>query len=233
MLPMLGVSAQTPLKIVQTSPKFWEVGVNPNLKAVSLTFDQELRRGFSSWLGRSSLAPELNAESAESPDGRTCTLGVNLQPGKVYVLGLNERAVPGVGFQTKTGVPLPPHYLVFQTAGAPTPEDAPPRAVSTIPANGTQQVDASKVKSVSITFDKPMQTTRHGLQLFENKAPVDLSKARFQYSPDGRTFSLAYDFKAAASYDVELNSTGNIGFVSSTRVPLWPGRVAFTIAPTQ
>ena len=43
-------------------------------------------------------------------------------------MGLNERGIPGVGFQNDKGISLKPTYLVFQTAGNRLAEDAPPRA---------------------------------------------------------------------------------------------------------
>ena len=224
--------AQGP-QIVESSPKFWETGVNPRLNVISVTFDQRLRHGFSSWLGAGSLLPESGLESSSSADGRVFSLTVNLAPGKVYAFALNEREIPGVGFQTTRGIPLRRHFLVFQTAGDPAPDDAPPRVVSTLPANGAQQLDPAKLLSASVTFDRPMNIKQHGLQLLEAGKPVDLASARFQYSADGRTFAIAYQFKPATSYEIVLNSVNNIGFASASQVPLWPLRFAFSTGQPQ
>lgn len=220
-------------QIVETSPKFWETGVRPTSKEVSVTFDQPLRYGFSSWLGAGSVLPETEVESNNSADGRVFGLSVGLEPGKVYAFALNEREIPGVGFQSPRGIPLRRHFLVFQTAGTPAPEDAPPRAVSTIPPHTAQQLDATRLKALTITFDRPMQATKHGLHMTENGKPVDLSTARFEYSQDGKTFVLAYEFKSSSAYQFELNNTQDIGFASSTRIPLWPVRLAFSTGQPQ
>ncbi len=188
---------------------------------------------YTAWIGRSSVVQEVDSDSSISPDRRTFTTKAALQPGKVYVFSLNEKRIAGVGFQNTKGVSAPPFYLVFQTVGAPAPDDAPPRALSTIPAGNAQQIDPAKLKSVVINFDRPMQTAKHGLVMTENKSPVDLSKARFQYSPDGKSFTLAYDFKPSTTYEFELNNTQNIGFASAKRIPLWPVRFAFSTGQPQ
>ena len=218
-----------PPKITGASPGFWAVGVSTTAqKTISLTFDQRMRPDSAAWLGSDSLAPDSYGDSEISTDQRTITLPVSLSPGKVYALCLNQQSKPGIGFQNVRGFPLPRHYLVFQTAGAPAPEDTPPRVVSTIPATGSQQIDPAKVRSFSATFDRPMDPKKHGLQMTEAGKPVDLAAARFQYSPDGKTFGLAYDFKPSTSYEVTLNSTTNVGFATTTRIPLWPVRFSFT-----
>ena len=226
-------NAQQP-KIVSASPAFWSVGVSPMAqKDISLTFDKPMRSGFSSWSGRNSITPELDAAAIVSEDRRIYALPVRLQPGKVYVFGLNEKGTRGIGFQDDKGATLPPNYLVFQTAGHPAPDDLPPRPVSTMPPANGQQIDPTRLKSISIAFDKPMDPKKHGLQLVENGKPVDLATARFQYSPDGQTFGLAYEFKPSSNYEVTLNSTQNIGFATTTRIPLWPVRFSFTTGQPQ
>lgn len=219
-----------PPKLISTSPEFWAVGVDPsNQKQVSLTFDQQMSPAYTAWLGRSSLPPpEIDINSTMSQDRRTMAMKVKLQPAKVYVFGLNEKTIPGVGFQNEIGLSLPPHFLVFQTAGTPKPEDAPPVVVRTLPANGEQQVDPARTKAIVLIFDKPMQPTKQGLHLFENNNAIDVSKARFGYSADGRTFTLYYEFKASTPYRVGLNNVNDIGFATANRVPLWPVQIAFT-----
>jgi hypothetical protein len=53
----------------------------------------------------------------------------------------------------------------------------------------------AKTKSITVAFDKAMDPKKHGLHMTEAGKPVDLTAAKFQYSPDGRTFGLLYDFK--------------------------------------
>lgn len=219
-----------PPKLVSTSPVFWAVGVNAGgQKTISLTFDQRMGPAYTAWLGRSSLPPpQLDLNSSMSEDRQTFAIKVGLQPGKVYVLGLNEKNIQGVGFQNEKGLSLSPHFLVFQTAGAAAPDDAPPQVVRSLPSNGDRQVDPARTKAIVLSFDKPMQTAKQGLHLFENNSAIDISKTRFGYSADGRTFTLYYDFKASTPYRLELNSVTDIGFASAKRVPLWPVQVSFT-----
>jgi len=216
-------------KLVFTSPRFWEVNVNAAAqKEISLTFDQPLRNGFWDWFGRDTLSPASDLHTLITSDRMSCSVKVNLAPGRVYICGLNERGISGVGFQNEKGQSLPPTYLVFQTAGNPAPDDAPPRIAKTAPGNGTQQVDPAKATAIAITFDQPMSTKKHGLRLFENEKSVDISKLAFSYSSDGRTFTLPYTFRTGTQYRLELNSVSDIGFSRANRVPLWPVQISFS-----
>lgn len=57
---------------------------------------------------------------------------------------------------------------------------------------------------------------------------MDLTRTPFTYSADGKTFSLTYAFKSSTHYEVQMNSTEDIGFAATNRVPLWPVHFAFT-----
>jgi hypothetical protein len=218
-----------PPKVVSTSPKFWEIGVLPaKQKLVSVTFDQVMRSGFWDFLGNNVLAPPTNYETAMGADLKSFGLQVSLQPGKVYIMGLNERGIPGVGFQNDRGISLKPTYLIFQTAGHPAPEDAPPRALSTLPANGAQDVNPATSRGITVIFDRGMETKKHGFHLFEEKRPIDLRSVTFTYSPDGKTFTLNYPLKPSTHYEAQMNSSEDIGFAATNRVPLWPVHFAFT-----
>lgn len=224
-----GVFAVEPPRVVASVPEFWAIGINSaTVKAVSLTFDQRMRAGFSSWIGASSIVPEDNLEPFLREDGKTFQASVKLQPAKVYVFALNERGIRGVGFQNEKGISLPPTFLVFQTAGNPAPEEAAPILTSSIPPNGANGLDPAKLKSISITFDRAMNIKKHGLHLFTGANAVDLSRVRAQYSADGKTFTLYYDFSPSQAYRIELNNLHDIGFSSANRIPLWPVQIAFT-----
>ncbi|MGI8889933.1 MAG: Ig-like domain-containing protein [Chthoniobacterales bacterium] len=221
------VLAERP-KIVATTPKFWEIGVAPSaVKEVKVSFDRVMRSGFWDFLGNNVLPPPTNYETTMTPDLKSFGMRVNLQPGKVYILGLNERGIPGVGFQNDLGVSAHPAFLVFQTAGNPSAEDAPPRALSTSPGHASENVDPDRLKGIIVVFDQAMKAEKHGLHLFEEKKPVDLTKTTFSYSPDGKTFTLNYALKPSTHYEVVMNSTEDIGFATTNRVPLWPVRFSF------
>ena len=227
-----GFALAEPLKLVSSSPQFWEANVNAaSQKTISLTFDQRLRGKLTDWIGLDVLSPRSELLTTFSPDHMSCSIAVHLDPGHVYICGLNERGIPGVGFQNEKGIPLRPTYLVFQTAGTAAPDDLPPHVTKTMPPNGAIDLDPTKLKSMAISFDAPMNNKKHGLHLFEDKQPVDISRAPSQFSGDGKTFTLAYDFKPSKTYTVELNNLHDIGFSRTTRVPLWP--VQFTFATGQ
>ncbi len=217
-----------PPKIVSTSPQFWEIGVSPSKQAIAVTFDQVMRSGFWDFLGKDTLSPQTNHETTMRSDLKSFSLRVTLHPGRVYIMGLNERGIPGVGFQNDKGISLRPVYLVFQTAGVPFPEDAPPRAVSTSPGSGARDINPAAIKAITVSFDRVMEAKKHGLHLFEEKRPVDLTNATFSYSADGRTFTLNYPLQPSTHYEVVMNSAEDIGFAATNRVPLWPVRFTFT-----
>lgn len=217
-----------PPKIMRTEPDLWSVDVRPSMKKLLLTFDQPMRPGFTAWLGRRSVLPEIQLSDAISGDRKTFEIGVELQPGKVYVFGLNEKAIPGVGFQTAAGISMPPHYLVFQTAGSAASEDRPPAVARTFPAADAIDVAPNSAPGIIIEFSMPMMTDSHGAMLTEGGKPVDLKNAKFSYDPEGTTFTLQHPLKSNATYHVELNSNRNIGFRSSNRIPLWPARFRFS-----
>ncbi len=223
------VLAIEPPKVVSASPKFWEVGVTPSSHpVVTVAFDQVMRSGFWDFLGNNVLPPPTNYEMTMGADRKSFSMNVRLGSGKVYVMGLNERGISGVGFQNEKGISSKPLFLVFQTAGSVASEDAPPKAVGTTPGSGARGVNPASAAGLVVTFDRAMTPTNHGLHLLEDNQPVDLKKAGFTYSADGKTFTLNYPFKPATVYEVDLNSTEDIGFKSTNRVPLWPVHYSFT-----
>jgi hypothetical protein len=220
-------SSASPPVVATSSPPSWAFNVDARQKTITLTFDRPMAAGYSAWIGQSSLAPESTFESHLSQDRRTFAIDVRLQPAKVYVLALNEENIPGVGFQTIGGLSLAPYFLVFKTAGNPTLDDTPPRVLRSMPANGMQGIDSTSFKAIIIAFDRPMTPKKHGLHLFANNQPVSLAKVPFNYSPDGLTFTLPYNFKPQTQYRLELNSVADIGFTRANRIPLWPVRIMF------
>jgi hypothetical protein len=218
-----------PPRIVSTSPQFWEIGVSSSdQKTIAVTFDQIMRSGFWDFVGNDTLSPQTNSETAMGSDLKSFSLHVTLFPGKVYIMALNERGIPGVGFQNDKGISLKPTYLVFRTAGNPSREDAPPHTLSTFPGNGARDVNPATVSAITVKFDRAMEPKKHGLHLSEGKQPVDLTRATFTYSADGKTFSLTYAFKPSTHYEVQMNGTEDIGFTATNRAPLWPVHFAFT-----
>lgn len=227
----MAATAEAPAapKLVDSSPKPWQVSVNVREKHVSITFSQPMHPAYSAWLGRSSLQPpEVDINQTINADHRTLSIKVGLESGKVYVFALNEANVDGVGFLNEQGRSAAPFYLVFQTAGNASKEDSPPRAISTLPGNAGQDVNPATTRGITVVFDRAMDAKKHGFHLFEEKKPVDLNKVPFTYSADGKTFNLNYPLKPSTHYEVQMNSTEDIGFAATNRVPLWPVHFAFT-----
>lgn len=223
-----------PPKVVLTSPAFWAMNVDSaKQKHISVTFDQPMRAGFSSWLGRSSIAPDSKSPATLSKDLKTFNLAVPLERAKVYVFGLNENGTPGVGFQNEKGVTARPYFLVFRTAGKLQAEDTPPALVKSKPGNGAKEIDPAGTEGIILEFDKEMRHDKHGLHLFEGDTAVDVSKTKFIYSEDGLTFTLSCDLKPLQAYRVELNNVNDIGFASKGKLPLWPVTIAFTTGPAK
>ena len=136
-----------PLRLVSSSPQFWAANVNASQKTISLAFNQRLRSALTDWVGLDVLSPPSNLQTKYSADHMSCSIEVHLDPGHVYICALNGRGIPGVGFQNEKGFSLPPTYLVFQTAGTPRQEDAPPHVLGTAPANTAQDVNPLRTRS--------------------------------------------------------------------------------------
>src|SRR5947209_15005551 len=91
-----------PLNLISTSPSSWAANVNyMTQKTISLTFDQPLRARFTDWIGFDVLSPPSNLHTTFTSDHKSCSIEVRLEPGRVYICGLNERGIPGVGFQNE------------------------------------------------------------------------------------------------------------------------------------
>ena len=114
----------------------------------------------------------------------------SFSPERSIFAGLMNEAYLAWAFKMRRAFALPPTYLVFQTAGTPAPNDVPARIVRSNPPNAMQSVDSTRTMSITVTFDKPMNPKKHGLHLYENNQPIDISKLPFSYSADGMTFIL-------------------------------------------
>ncbi len=100
-------------RILFTKPANSATDVDPLIKEISVTFDQDMSEGFS-WTGS-------GPEYPPSPDGaavqwrgkRTCVLPVKLQPAHHYQLGINSPDYKN--FCSATGQPVEPMTLSFTT----------------------------------------------------------------------------------------------------------------------
>lgn len=102
-------------QIVELSPGNGDGEVDPTIKKISVTFDTKMGGG-ASWvtLDRQAWPGAAGGRPEWSKDGRTCTLPVEIEPGKTYKVGLNGPFY--LNFQSRYGVPLPAVVWSFTTA---------------------------------------------------------------------------------------------------------------------
>lgn len=109
-------------KLLKTHPAAFTDDVDPALDRITATFGQKMKDGSWSWTGGGETFPQLTGKISYDAAKTTCTLPVKLEPGKLYVIGINGGRFRN--FQTAAGVPAKTHLLVFTTAsadGKPTP----------------------------------------------------------------------------------------------------------------
>jgi beta-lactamase regulating signal transducer with metallopeptidase domain len=103
-------------KIVKMIPKNGATDVDPNIKAIRVTFDVPMGGGMS-WTGSGENYPAGTGESPKwSSDGKTCTMQVMLEAGHKYELGINS--LNHINFQSRWGVPVVPVVYQFTTEAA-------------------------------------------------------------------------------------------------------------------
>src|ERR1051326_3972191 len=128
-------AAQQAPKIVSTTPAIGTTDVDPGLKEITVTFDQDMRRGMS-WTGGGPEFPDSpSGAKARWVDKRTCALPVTLVPGHRYRVGINAPSFHN--FQSESGVAVAASAITFSTRG--TPAKA-PKIVAINPRNGTNNV---------------------------------------------------------------------------------------------
>jgi methionine-rich copper-binding protein CopC len=114
-LALAGVAAAQPTaaaRVVATSPA---VGaqVPASTSALSVTFDRPMQPSWS-FAGRPQDAPSYVSQPSLSPDGRTISVAVQLQPGRSYVVWLNSESYKN--FRDAQGQPAEPFRLTFSTS---------------------------------------------------------------------------------------------------------------------
>jgi RNA polymerase sigma-70 factor (ECF subfamily) len=109
-------AAQSPPWIVSTSPAVGAMDVDPALKEITVTFDQDMVGGMS-WTGGGPEFPSTQeGAQAQWRDKRTCVLPVKLQAGRYYRVGINSLSYRN--FRSAAGVPAAPSAIYFTTQRA-------------------------------------------------------------------------------------------------------------------
>ena len=108
--------AQAVPRIVAASPAVGGTEVDHDLSEITVTFDQDMGRGFS-WNGGGPNFPKIpdGKKPYWTDDRKPCLLPVEPKPGWEYQLGLNSPSQRN--FQSAAGLPLKPVVYSFKTSG--------------------------------------------------------------------------------------------------------------------
>ncbi|MGD0260130.1 MAG: Ig-like domain-containing protein [Verrucomicrobiota bacterium] len=214
-------AAQGPPRIVSTAPAVGATDVDPALKEITVTFDQDMEGGMSWTGGGSEYPPTPEGAQAYWVNKRTCVLPVKLQRGRYYRVGINSQSYRN--FRSAAGVPAAPSAIYFTTEGA--SEDLKrktqvPKIVSAKPAIGAKDVSPG-LKELRVTFNVPMgggfSWTGGGPEfptIPEGKEPF--------WTEDHKTCVLPVALKPNSQYRLGLNSPSFKNFQSAGGVPLEP-----------
>lgn len=207
-------------RLVETRPAHWARDVDPALDAVMLRFNLAMRSDTHALLGRSSLLPARVGEPSLGSDSKTFFVPVKLEAGRSYVLALNERGLPGVGFQSAGGDAAAPAFLAFRTRGE-GPEDQQPPQVRELVCG--LALLGSRTVEVTVRFDRAMSPRFHGFFAEQGGVGIPVDSSRATYSARERAWRFLFE-AGPGPIDLHLNSDDNLGFRSETGVPLWPVR---------
>lgn len=219
----------TPL-LVQTVPAAFEDAVDPQLTGISVTFDRPMRDQSWSWTGGGDTMPKSAGEIRYDAAKTTCTRPVQLEPGKVYWVGVNSPSHRH--FQTPEGVPAAWHVILFATAsedGKPTriPKDlleqarkingpAIPVIVKTVPEAFAEGVDP-KLDRIAVTFNRPMRDGSWSWTGGGETYPK--VSGAISYDEAKTTCTLPVQLEPAKVYWVGVNSPSHRNFKAEDRVP--------------
>jgi len=100
--------------VVKTVPQAGASDVDPDLKAIEVTFSKDMTDDSWSWSQLSDETfPKVDGKPKYEKDKRTCVLPVKLEPGKTYAIWLNSEKFDG--FKDADGRSAVPYLLVFET----------------------------------------------------------------------------------------------------------------------
>ncbi|HOW73609.1 MAG TPA: HEAT repeat domain-containing protein [Phycisphaerae bacterium] len=125
-LKLLEQTATKPPVILSTTPKALANDVPPDTTEITATFNQRMLDQSWSWTGGGETYPKLTGRPSYDASRTQCTLPVQLQPGKVYWVGINSPSHRN--FKSEAKIPAARHVILFATRSAdgkptPIPED--------------------------------------------------------------------------------------------------------------
>jgi len=214
-------AAQGAPQIVSTSPARGASDVDPALKEITITFDQDMGGGMSWTGGGPEFPPIPEGQKAHWRDKRTCVLPVKLQSGHRYRVGINS--VSYRNFRSASGVPALTSAIYFTTQGTSDdrkPQTQVPRLVSVEPPLGAKEVSPD-LKELRITFNVPMGEGCSWTGGGPEFPTIPEGKKSF-WTEDHKTCVLPVELKPNSQYRLGLNSPSFKNFKSADGVPLAP-----------
>ncbi len=213
--------------VVATSPRVGAMDVDPAIASISVTFSEDMQKGFSWTGGGPDFPPSSAGQRPYWINKRTCVLPVKLQAAHYYRVGINSSGFKS--FRGVDGVAVEPTAIYFTTRGAGRQlrrMAVKPRIVAIIPKNGSQNVNPD-LTEIRVTFNVPMAAgfswTGGGLDF-----PTIPNGSKPYWTENHRTCVLPVKLEPGHTYYLGLNSLSYKNFQSSGGVPLPPVVLSFT-----
>jgi hypothetical protein len=219
-------AAEGPPRIVSTSPAMGATEVDPALKEITVTFDQDMGGGMSWTGGGAEYPPSPDGARAAWRDKRTCVLPVKLEAARYYRVGINSPSYRN--FQSEAGVPATQAAIYFTTRGASESlkrKVQVPMIVALSPVNGAQDVSPG-LKELRVTFNVPMQEGCSWTGGGPEFPTIPDGKKPF-WTEDQKTCVLPVELRPNSQYHLGLNSMSFKNFRSAGGIPLTPVAYAF------
>jgi hypothetical protein len=103
-----------PPRVVSTFPQNGSLDVDPSIKEISVTFNEEMIDGNWSWVYEDkSTFPQMVGQAYYTDNNTKNILPVKLEPNKEYVIWINSSDYKN--FKNKNGVPAVPFRFTFKT----------------------------------------------------------------------------------------------------------------------
>ena len=144
LIPWAGRSALAAApKVVETVPANGDQKVDPGLREIRVTFDQDMSRGGYSWVGGGPTYPKSRGKP-RWVNARTCVLPIRIMPNHEYWLSVNNNKFKN--FRSASGQPAIPHPISFKTAGKGGGE------ISSEASDETDVAEEDRIKSEPLKF---------------------------------------------------------------------------------
>jgi RNA polymerase sigma-70 factor (ECF subfamily) len=216
-------------KIISTSPAVAAMEVDPATSEITVTFDQDMRKGFSWTGGGPDFPPGIKGKKAYWRNSRTCVLPVKLEAGHYYRVGINSTSYNN--FRGTNGAAAPPSAIYFATQGASPDVKAKtfvPKVMAFSPSDGDQNV-ARDLTEVRVTFNVPMGGGCSWCTVGDDDS--DFPKGRegkeYYWTDDKRTCVLPVTLESGKTYRLSINAAEYKNFQSEGGVPCEPVKYSF------